>query len=99
MRYVQAAACKRRIARALHESSLASSAKYVAPRSSTKIPCRVSSFIIRVMILCSTPLHRFIARRGNFDKHRLAIGTAMVTLGVGAGILMSITRNRKLMQS
>ena len=26
-------------------------------------------------------------------------GTAMVTLGVGAGILMSINRNRKLMQS
>ena len=53
MRYVHAAACNGLIVRASSET-LSLSAMVVWPCSSTGIPLRVSSFIVRMMILSNT---------------------------------------------
>lgn len=50
------------------------SAMYVGHRSSTIAPRRVSSFIVRMMILCKHSLQRFIARGSGLDEDRSTAG-------------------------
>jgi hypothetical protein len=79
----QAAACKRLSARDSSESSPASSsARYVSPCSSTRTPCRVSSFIVRVARLqdvkTAKPQDRKTARQPDHrhETHRNLCRTA-----------------------